>query len=78
MDNGNGMTRERYLSLLKELDKIRQNPNQKKESSAHVGIWNVFHRLYLEYGEDMDFQIIARENYGTRIQIKLPGGKKYV
>lgn len=78
MDNGNGMTRERYLSLLKELDKIRQNPNKKKEYSAHVGIWNVFHRLYLEYGEDMDFQIIARENYGTRIQIKLPGGKKYV
>lgn len=42
MDNGNGITREKYISLLKELEKIKENPNQKKESSAHIGIWNVF------------------------------------
>lgn len=78
MDNGNGITREKYISLLKELEKIKENPNQKKESSAHIGIWNVFHRLYLEYGDSMQFHIMAKENLGTRIQIKLPGGTEDV
>lgn len=73
MDNGKGITREKYIWLLKELQDIRENPNQKKESSVHIGIWNVFHRLYLEYGASMEFQIISKENAGTRIQITLPG-----
>ena len=73
MDNGRGISREKYISLVKELQDIRDNPNQRKESSAHIGIWNVFHRLYLEYGDAMDFQIISKENAGTRIQMVLPG-----
>lgn len=78
MDNGVGIQKEKYRSLLNEFEEIREHPYQKKETSVHVGIWNVFHRLYLEYGEYMEFQIIAREGKGTRIQIYLPKGAQNV
>lgn len=78
MDNGNGIEQEKYLQLMEELEKIRENPNRKKGDSAHVGIWNVFQRLYLEYEDQMEFKIIAREGKGTRIQICLPKGAKDV
>lgn len=74
MDNGIGITKEKYIQLMKALQDIRENTNKRNESSVHIGVWNVFHRLYLEYGEYMLFQIIAKENVGTRIQIRLPGG----
>lgn len=75
MDNGNGIERETYLKLLKAFDEIKEHPYQKKESSVHVGIWNVFQRLYLEYGEHMAFKIAAKEGMGTRITIYLPKGE---
>ncbi len=78
MDNGNGINQEKYRDLMEEFQAIRKNPNQKKETSVHVGIWNVFHRLYLEYGERMEFKITAKEGKGTRIQIYLPKGDNNV
>lgn len=78
MDNGNGIDQEKYRYLMEEFQAIRKNPNQRKEASAHVGIWNVFHRLYLEYGERMEFKITAKEGKGTRIQIYLPKGDNNV
>lgn len=78
MDNGNGISREKYLQLQKELEDIKKNPNQKRDTSSHVGIRNVFQRMYLEYEDSMEFKIIAREGKGTRIQIYLPKGVKNV
>lgn len=77
MDNGNGITREKYISLLKELEKIKEIPIRKRIFGTY---WNMecFHRLYLEYGDSMQFHIMAKENLGTRIQIKLPGGTEDV
>lgn len=72
MDNGMGMDREIYINILKTIQKIRENPNIKREESVHVGIQNIFHRLYLEYGEAMNFNIITRKNLGTKIQIEIP------
>ena len=72
MDNGMGMDREIYINILKTIQKIRENPNIKREESVHVGIQNIFHRLYLEYGEAMNFYIITRKNLGTKIQIEIP------
>lgn len=78
MDNGSGMSREKYIEILKKLQTIRENPNVKREESVHIGIQNIFHRLYLEYGEDMDFQIITKKNLGTKIQIEIPEEEDYV
>ncbi len=78
MDNGNGICREKYLQLQKELEEIREHPNQKRETSSHVGIRNVFQRMYLEYENNMEFKIVAKEGKGTRIQIYLPKGVKNV
>lgn len=78
MDNGTGINQEKYRCLMNEFEAIRKNPNQRKETSVHVGIWNVFHRLYLEYGEKMEFKITAKEGKGTKIQIYLPKGDNNV
>lgn len=74
MDNGVGISGERMKALKMDIDRIRENPVQKSESSAHIGVLNVFKRLYLEYGERMHFNISAREGAGTKIQIVLPEG----
>lgn len=74
MDNGVGISEERMKALKMDIDRIRENPVQKSESSAHIGVLNVFQRLYLEYGERMHFNISAREGAGTKIQIVLPEG----
>ncbi len=74
MDNGVGISGERMKALKMDIDRIRENPVQKSESSAHIGVLNVFQRLYLEYGERMHFNISAREGAGTKIQIVLPEG----
>lgn len=78
MDNGCGMNDETCEKLMNELIEIRENPGQKLRESSHVGIKNVFQRLYLEYGESFEFQITSRENIGTRIEIKVSEGGFYV
>lgn len=75
-DNGRGMNREQYLVILKKLQYIRENPNEKREESIHIGIQNVFHRLFLEYGEAMKFQIITKELTGTRVVVYIPEGEE--
>lgn len=72
MDNGCGMSAETCGQLTAELDEIRRNPGRKLPDSSHVGVKNVFQRLYLEYGEDFEFQVISREYAGTRIEITVP------
>ena len=72
MDNGAGIGQERLEELTKTMEKIRRDPVERPDSSVHVGIRNVFHRLCLEYQEAMDFEIVSREGAGTRIRIRFP------
>lgn len=46
MDNGNGITREKYISLLKELEKIKENPNQKK-NLRHILEYGMFFTVFI-------------------------------
>lgn len=72
MDNGQGMPSWQNQQLNEEILQIRTNPDMKLPESAHVGVKNVFQRLFLEYGEELEFEIISRENAGTRIEIAVP------
>lgn len=72
MDNGIGMEESLTADIEYELNEIRSNPNMKRDTSVHIGIRNVFHRLYLEYQDELVFQIISRKDYGTKIIIEIP------
>jgi two-component system sensor histidine kinase YesM len=69
MDNGSGF-RPGVLAELEEVFLlIRQGI---APDSPHIGIPNVYQRLYLEYGEAVRFIIESRPGYGTKITITLP------
>lgn len=64
-DNGGGMTAEKLEELKAML---------KGEASAgrSVGLWNVYRRLVLYYGEDFRFDIDSMPGKGTRCSICIP------
>lgn len=69
MDNGSGIQETDRADIEKTFESIRLGV---PFDNPHVGIPNVYQRLYLEYGEAMEFVIESRHNYGTKIIIRLP------
>jgi two-component system sensor histidine kinase YesM len=69
MDNGSGFRSGVLPEIEETLSAIRRGISP---DGPHIGIPNVYQRLYLEYGEAMDFTIESRPNYGTKITILLP------
>jgi len=69
MDNGTGIKSGDLEIIMNTLKSIRLGIPL---DNLHVGIPNVYQRLYLEYGEDMDFIIESRLNYGTKFVIIIP------
>lgn len=67
MDNGQGI--ENMGAVEETLESIRQGVSP---GGSHLGIPNVYQRLYLEYGSALEFSIESRPNYGTRVIIILP------
>ena len=66
-DNGPGMTGE-------ELEKVR---NFQIESKGHgIGLKNIYERLKMAFGDEMNFEISSRFGEGTRITIQIPIRKK--
>ncbi|MDR2607265.1 MAG: histidine kinase [Treponema sp.] len=70
MDNGSGIGAGDLADIEKNLAALRQGT---PSDSPHIGIPNVYQRLYLEYGKAMEFSIESRPDYGTKIVIVLPG-----
>ncbi len=65
LDNGIGIEEPR----LKEL---REMLSGGKKLSHSVGLYNVYQRLSLYYGQDFSMEIHSKENYGTDIDIIIP------
>lgn len=72
MDNGSGIEAGRLDDLLAQLWQIRQDPLNYAGTSLHIGIQNVFHRLYLEYGDELIFELSSKAGFGTKITIGIP------
>ena len=66
MDNGNGMSEEQLCQLNRDIEKIKENPDNRLAESKHIGVKNVFQRLYLEYRENLEFKISSRIGFGDR------------
>lgn len=45
-------------------------------NSTHVGVYNVYRRLMLKYGKQMNFSIVSQEQKGTVVTISLPDEQK--
>jgi two-component system sensor histidine kinase YesM len=69
MDNGSGFQPAALAKLTEVFFSIRReiSPN-----GPHIGLPNVYQRLYLEYGEAMQFVIESRPGHGTKITMTLP------
>jgi two-component system sensor histidine kinase YesM len=68
MDNGQGI---RNLGAIEEiLMSVRRGV---VPDGSHLGIPNVYQRLYLEYGQVLEFDIESRPDYGTKVMIIVPG-----
>lgn len=63
-DNGCGMDKEQIEQLWQTM--------QKRVSGKGVGLANVYQRLKLFYGEDMQFDIVSELDVGTKITIVVP------
>ncbi len=63
-DNGCGMDKEQIEQLWQTM--------QKRVSGKGVGLANVYQRLKLFYGEDMQFDIVSELDVGTKITIIVP------
>lgn len=61
-DNGCGMSEEKL--------KVLRNSLAGRQKGQGIGLPNVYQRLKLFYGEDMDFFIDSRENEGTSVRIE--------
>jgi len=66
-DNGLGMDEEKVEQLLESL-----NDRKSELDSERIGIYNVYARLSIIYGEQLDFSIISRKGEGTAIRISVP------
>ena len=63
-DNGCGMDKEQIEQLWQTM--------QKRVSGKGVGLANVYQRLKLFYGEDIQFDIVSQPDVGTKITIIVP------
>lgn len=68
-DNGGGMTAEKLQELR---DMLKGEANTGKS----VGLWNVYRRLVLYYGEGFSFEINSVLKKGTVCIIKIPAKKR--
>ncbi|MEN6315469.1 MAG: histidine kinase [Clostridiaceae bacterium] len=62
------------------LGEIRQILKQGRNSTAHIGLFNVHRRIQLIYGEKYGVELMSEKNQGTMVKIILPinrGGSEY-
>ena len=63
-DNGKGMTQNKVKELLSNIKQDKGNDN--------IGVRNVYRRLKLNYGEDIEFEIDSELDRGTVVSYKVP------
>lgn len=65
-DNGSGMTAQ-------QIERMQQNIySHPKESSKSIGLYNIYHRIQLYYGDAYGIRIQSRPRFGTAVTLILP------
>ncbi|BBH21305.1 hypothetical protein Back11_26500 [Paenibacillus baekrokdamisoli] len=70
-DNGVGMGHE-------QLEELQRNDLNADFEDGHLGIWNVRHRLKLQYGTASELTFEQRVPKGTLVIMRIPRSKTYV
>ncbi|MFP4661237.1 MAG: sensor histidine kinase [Halanaerobiales bacterium] len=76
LDNGKGFSPGKILEL--------ESKNFDRGNGEHIGIWNVYRRLTISYGEDVEMKFSNRDSGGAEVKIIIPdirrikGGQKDV
>ena len=65
-DNGRGMT-------LEEIDHMQQNMrNHPEDSSKSIGLFNIYYRIQLYYGDTYGIRVQSKPGFGTAVTLILP------
>lgn len=65
-DNGCGMTPEELAAMR---DNVYHHP---KDSSKSIGLYNVYQRIQLRYGNEYGLHVSSKKNYGTLFTMTIP------
>lgn len=69
-DSGKGMSREAARQVQQQI--IQGTKEQAKQSrSTGIGLHNIYARLQLYFGTDSDIKIFSKQNFGTKVVLKL-------
>lgn len=68
-DDGAGISPER-------LEKLNRFPKETVKEKNNIGLYNIHHRIQLEYGEEYGLQIESTLGKGTRIRVHIPYRKE--
>ncbi|MBR5157470.1 MAG: histidine kinase [Clostridia bacterium] len=67
-DNGGGMSEEKLIKLLSEINSSSQSPY----TNRAVGLANINRRIRLQYGNGYGIAIMSKQNEFTEIRLELP------
>lgn len=73
MDDGIGMKEQKLLSVQERLRAKEMDTDTNTEVN-HIGLRNVYHRLYMLYGDQFSMNIWSKPQQGTKIEIRIEGG----
>ena len=73
IDDGCGMEKSKVEKVMYQIKRQSLHRSSQKDS---IGLANIYHRLWLFYGERADFRLESQPGKGTRVRIFIPGTLK--
>lgn len=71
-DNGIGMTTDKLRELRAKVDRDQETKDPVRKGFSGIGVQNVFQRLRLIYGRQVQLDISSEQDVGTKITIRFP------
>lgn len=69
IDNGIGISTDRLKQIR---DRLQFSSANADEGQPHIGLYNTYKRIKIQFGADSRFIIKSKERFGTKIEITLP------
>ena len=69
IDNGIGITPGRLKQIR---DRLQYSPVNADDDQPHIGLYNTYKRIKIQFSADSQFIIKSKARFGTKIEITLP------
>lgn len=69
IDNGVGISSDRLKQIR---DRLQYSPVNTDDDQPHIGLYNTYKRIIIQFGADSRFIIKSKARFGTKIEITLP------